>query len=107
MGSSQVLPLHQTLLPHASPSSLLGACSGCWQHQAFYTSQHLFLTISCFKTQVSVDVTDFSTSCRGVWELLPLLHAEDAGCLWDVQSVASRDVFISQKSRQERELVFW
>ena len=93
--------------PTCVPLSLPEGCSGCWQHQAFYPSQHLFLTISYFKTRVSVAVTDVSTSCGGVRELLPPPRARDTGCLWDVQSVASAGVFVSQESRQEREAAFW
>lgn len=62
MNSPRVLPLDQILLPHAIPSSIPSACLGCWQHQDFYTSRHLFLNILCFKTQVSVAVTDVSAS---------------------------------------------
>lgn len=63
VSNSWVLPLDQTLLPRVTPSSLLDACLGCWQHQAFYPSQHLFLTVLCFKTQVSVTDTNVSISC--------------------------------------------
>lgn len=51
-------------------------------------------------------LTDVSISFSGMGEPLPLQHARDASCLWDVQSMASTDVFISWKSRQENELMF-
>lgn len=57
------VPLDQTLLPHATLSSLLGACSGCQQHPDFYASWLLFLTILCFKACVLVAMNEISISC--------------------------------------------